>query len=143
MFQLDENFLKDIGLDDLPEEQKKPFLQYVYDKLELAVGMELAAGLTDAQEEEFGQVIDRNEDVIVTWIAKNTPYYHEDEAFKRIMQAYGITDPNNKNLRDEYVATKWLEINRPNYRDIVLNTMESLKREISSNKEAILSAQDS
>lgn len=142
MFQLDEQFLKDIGLNDLPEEQKKPFLQYVYDKLELAVGMELAAGLTDAQEEEFGYIIDRRDDIISAWIAKNAPDYQQDEAFKRIMQAYNITNPNSKDLRDEYAATKWLEINRPNYREIVLNTMESLKQEIASNKDALLNAQD-
>lgn len=141
MFQLDEQFLIDIGLNDLPEEQKKPFLQYVYDKLELAVGMELASGLTEQQEEEFGAIIDRREDVIVSWLNANTPDYREDEGFVRIMRTYNITDPNDKNLRDEFAATKWLEVNRPDYRDIVINTMAALKSEISNNKDAILSSQ--
>ncbi len=142
MFQLDDQFLTDIGLNDLPEEQKKPFLQYVYDKLELAVGIELADGLTEAQENEFGDIIDRRDDVITNWLQTHTPNYQNDESFKRIMQAYNISDVNDKTLRDEYAATKWLEINRPNYREIVLNTMNSLKQEIASNKDAILSAQD-
>ena len=141
MFQLDDQFLTDIGLNDLPEEQKKPFLQYVYDKLELAVGMELASGLTEQQEEEFGAIIDRREDVIVSWLNANTPDYREDEGFVRIMRTYNITDPNDKNLRDEFAATKWLEVNRPDYRDIVINTMAALKAEIASNKDAILSSQ--
>ncbi len=141
MFQLDEQFLIDIGLNDLPEEQKKPFLQYVYDKLELAVGMELASGLTEQQEEEFGAIIDRREDVIVSWLNANAPDYREDEGFVRIMRTYDITDPNDKNLRDEFAATKWLEVNRPDYRDIVINTMAALKSEISNNKDAILSSQ--
>ena len=138
---LDKQFLKDIGLDDLPEEQKKPFLQYVYDKLELAVGMELAAGLTEEQEEEFGYIIDRRDDVITSWIAQYAPNYQDEEAFQRIMQTYGVSDPNDKSLRDEYAATKWLEVNCPTYREIVMNTMESLKQEIINNKEAILGAQ--
>ena len=142
MFQLDDQFLTDIGLNDLPEEQKKPFLQYVYDKLELAVGMELADGLTEAQENEFGDIIDRRDDVITNWLYDNAPDYKNDEGFKRIMQAYNISDENDRTLRDEYAATKWLETNRPNYREIVLNTMNSLKQEIASNKDAILSAQD-
>ena len=142
MFQLDDQFLEDIGLNDLPEEQKKPFLQYVYDKLELAVGMELASGLTKAQEDEFGYIIDRRDDVITDWISKNTPYYRDDESFRRIMQAYGSTDPDSIDIRDEYVAAKWLEINRPNYREIVLSTMEALKQEIAKNKDEILRAQD-
>jgi len=37
MFQLDEKFLEEIGLNELPEEQKKPFLQHIYDELELRV----------------------------------------------------------------------------------------------------------
>ncbi|MBP9668246.1 hypothetical protein KBD70_00685 [Candidatus Saccharibacteria bacterium] len=142
MFQLDDQFLTDIGLNDLPEEQKKPFLQYVYDKLELAVGMELASGLTEAQENEFGDIIDRRDDVISNWLYNNAPNYKSDDGFRRIMQAYNITDENDKTLRDEYAATKWLEINRPNYREIVLNTMSSLKEEIANNKDAILNSQD-
>lgn len=142
MFQLDDQFLTDIGLNDLPEDQKKPFLQYVYDKLELAVGMELAEGLTEAQEEEFGRIIDRNNDVITNWLSLNAPNYQEDEGFKRIMQAYNLTDPNDLSLRDEYAATKWLEVNRPNYKEIVLNTMNAIKSEIASNKDAILGVQE-
>ncbi len=140
MFQLDEQFLADIGLNEMPEEQKKPFLQYVYDKLELAVGMELAAGLTDAQEAEFGEIIDRNDNVITAWLATNAPNYQQDQAFTRIMQAYNITNPNDKALRDEYAATKWLEVNRPNYRETVLATMDAIKQEIAANKDAILNA---
>ena len=102
MFQLDDQFLTDIGLNDLPEEQKKPFLQYVYDKLELAVGMELADGLTEAQENEFGDIIDRRDDIIANWLQVHAPNYQNDESFKRIMQAYNISDVNDKTLRDEY-----------------------------------------
>ena len=60
MFQLDEKFLEDIGLNDLPEEQKKPFLQHIYDELELRVGTKLSDGMSDEQLEEFESIIDRN-----------------------------------------------------------------------------------
>ena len=53
MFQLDENFLNDIGLGSLPEAQKKPFLQHIYEELELRVGTRLSDGLSDEQLEEF------------------------------------------------------------------------------------------
>ena len=42
MFQLDDNFLKELGLDQLPDEQKKPFLQHIYSELELRVGERLS-----------------------------------------------------------------------------------------------------
>ena len=47
-------------------------------------------------------------------------------------------DPNNPGLKDEFAATKWLEVNRPDYRDVVAATMDELKKEIMTNRDAIL-----
>ena len=55
MFQLDDKFLADIGLNDLPEEQKKAFLQHIYDELELRVGTKLSDGMSDEQLEEIAK----------------------------------------------------------------------------------------
>ena len=49
MFQLNEEFLKELGLDKLPQEQQKPFLQHIYSELELRVGERLSQGMSDAQ----------------------------------------------------------------------------------------------
>ncbi len=137
MFQLDDKFLQDLGLDQLPEEQRQAFLQHIYEELELRVGTELSDGMSDAQLEEFESIIDKNEAVITGWIAQHAPNFYQDEAFGRLQQATGL-DVNDPNLRDEYVATKWLELNRPDYRDVVARTLETLKQEIVSNREAIL-----
>jgi hypothetical protein len=138
MFQLDDKFLQDLGLDQLPEEQRQAFLQHIYNELELRVGTELSDGMSDAQLEEFEAIIDKNEEVINNWIAQYAPNYHQDEAFVRLQQATGL-DVNDPVLRDEFVATKWLEVNRPDYRDVVARVLEALKQEIMSNREAILS----
>ncbi len=138
MFQLYDKFLQDLGLDQLPEEQRQAFLQHIYNELELRVGTELSDGMSDAQLEEFEAIIDKNEEVINNWIAQYAPNYHQDEAFVRLQQATGL-DVNDPVLRDEFVATKWLEVNRPDYRDVVARVLEALKQEIMSNREAILS----
>jgi hypothetical protein len=137
MFQLDDQFLNDVGLGNLPEEQKKPFLQHTYDQLEYKVGIRLSEGMSDAQLEEFESIIDRKEDVIVTWLSTHAPNYQNEEVFTRLMQASNLpaTDPG---LRAEYAATKWLEVNRPDYRDVVAATLEEIKQEIIGNKDAIL-----
>jgi len=137
MFQLDDQFLTDIGLADLPEEQKKPFLQHVYDQLEYRVGVRLSEGMTDAQLEEFEAIIDRKEDVVNNWIQTNAPGYAAEEVFHKIQQASGLA-ADNPALKAEYAATKWLEVNRPDYRDVVAKTLDELKTEINSNKDAIL-----
>lgn len=137
MFQLDDQFLKDIGLADLPEEQRKPFLQHVYDQLEYRVGVRLSEGMSDAQLEEFEAIIDRKEDIVNTWIQANAPSYAAEEVFKKIQQASGLA-ADNPVLKAEYAATKWLEVNRPDYRDVVAATLNELKSEINNNRDVIL-----
>lgn len=140
MFQLDDKFLEDVGLSGLPEDQKKPFLQHIYDELELRVGTRLSDGMTDAQLTEFESIIDRKDDTIIAWLTQNVPDYHNDEAFSRIQQATGL-DSNDPGLRAEYAATKWLEINRPDYRDVVAAVLDEIKQEITSGRDAILGSQ--
>ena len=137
MFQLDDQFLTDIGLADLPEEQRKPFLQHVYDQLEYRVGVSLSEGMTDEQLEEFEAIIDRKEDVVSNWIQTNAPGYAAEEVFQKIQKASGLA-ADNPVLKAEYAATKWLEVNRPDYRDVVAQTLGELKSEINSNRDAIL-----
>ena len=137
MFQLDDQFLADLGLAGMPEEQKKPFLQHTYVQLETKVGFRLSEGMSDAQLEEFESIIDRKEDVIVNWLSTHAPNYQSEEIFLRLMEASKLpaTDPT---LRAEYAATKWLEVNRPDYRDVVAATLDEIKQEILQSRDAIL-----
>jgi hypothetical protein len=140
MFQLDDKFLEEVGLAGMPDEQKKPFLQHIYDELELRVGTKLSEGMSDGQLEEFESIIDRKDDIVTAWLAEHVPDYYNDQAFGRIQQATGL-DVNDPGLRAEYTATKWLEVNRPDYRDVVASVLAELKKEIGGNKDALLSNQ--
>lgn len=137
MFQLDDKFLQELGLDQLPEEQKKPFLEHIYSELELKVGTRLSDGLSDTQLEEFEKIIDRDEAAIDAWLSLHAPTYMQEENFTRLQQATKLeaTDPR---LKSEFAATKWLEVNRPDYRQVVAAVLEELKKEIIANRDAIL-----
>ena len=137
MFQLDDKFLADIGLNDLPDDQKQAFLQHIYEELELRVGTRLSDGLSDQQLEEFEKIIDRDQATIDSWLTAHVQDYLNDEVFQRMQQALKLeaTDPT---LKAEYVATKWLEVNRPDYRDVVKAVLDELKGEIVANRDAIL-----
>lgn len=137
MFQLDDKFLADIGLDSLPADQKQAFLQHIYEELELRVGTKLSDGLSDAQLEEFEKIIDRDQATIDGWLAAHVQDYANDPIFQRMQQALKL-DPADPTLKAEYVATKWLEVNRPDYRDVVKQVLDELKTEIMSNRDAIL-----
>ena len=137
MFQLDEKFLEDIGLNEMPEEQKKPFLQHIYNELELRVGTKLSDGMSDAQLEEFESIIDRKNKVIVAWLTKYAPNYHNDASFIQLQKTTGL-DVNDSTLRAEYAATKWLEVNRPDYRNVVAQVLADLKNEVIASRDVIL-----
>lgn len=137
MFQLDDKFLADIGLDSLPDDQKQAFLQHIYEELELRVGTKLSDGLSDAQLEEFEKIIDRDQATIDGWLAAHVQNYTTDQIFQRMQQALKL-DPADPTLKAEYVATKWLEVNRPDYRDVVKQVLEELMGEIMANRDAIL-----
>ena len=137
MFQLDDNFLKELGLDRMPEEQRKPFLEHIYSELELRVGERLSQGMSDAQLDEFANIIDKVPGAVDAFLDKHAPYYTEEPMFQRLVQATGVA-ADDPRLRNEYAATKWLEVNRPDYRNVVATVMEELKREIMANREAIL-----
>ena len=137
MFQLDEKFLKELGLDRLPEEQRKPFLQHIYSELELRVGERLSQGMSEAQLDEFANIIDKTPGVVEGFLAKYAPNYQQEPMFQRLLQASGAAADDTR-LRDEFAATKWLEVNRPDYRDVVAAVMNELKKEIIANRDAIL-----
>lgn len=137
MFQLDDNFLKDLGLDQLPNEQKQAFLQHIYSELELRVGTRLSDGLSDTQLEEFEKIIDRNEEAIDLWLSQNAPNFSQEEGFQKLQQATNL-DSGDPRLKSEYAATKWLEVNRPDYRNVVAQVLEELKQEIAGNRDVIL-----
>lgn len=140
MYQLDDKFLDDLGLGGLPEDQKKPFLQHIYNELELRVGTRLSEGLTDEQLDEFEAIIDHKDEIVNPWIERFVPDYRQQESFQRLVTELNIP-ADSQHAKAEYAATRWLELNRPNYRQVVSETLESLKSEIVSNRDVILGAQ--
>lgn len=77
MFQLDDNFLASLGLGAMPADEKEAFLSYVYEELELRVGMELSKDLSDEQLEQFEKLADSDQDAALQWLEKHCPNYKE------------------------------------------------------------------
>ena len=94
--EFDDKFLADMGLSAMPEEQKRDFLAYVQEELEIRIGERISRGLSPAQLNEFD----------------------------------AITDPVE--------AAKWLEANRPDYREIVSRTIAEMKEEIRENRNRLI-----
>ena len=73
--QFDENFLQEMGLSAMPEDQKQAFLNYVKEELEVRIGERISKGLTEVQLNEF-DLIDNHADA-TEWLEKNRPDYRE------------------------------------------------------------------
>ncbi len=139
MFRLDDSFLDELGLGQLPDEQKQAFLDHIYSQLELRVGTQLSAGLSDAQLAEFESFVDRNADKVYTWISTYAPAYAMDPSFIELQRKVPAgTDPIV--VLAEYASLKWLGINRPDYKQVVARVLEELKQEIIVNRDAILAS---
>ena len=137
MFQLNDDFLKELGLDGLPEDQRRAFLEHIYNELETRVGMRLSEGLSDEQLQEFESFMDREEDKIRGWLASHVADYANDPTFIQLEQSLAEGTPEVAVLA-EYASLKWLSMNRPDYREVVRTVLDELKKEIIGNREAIL-----
>lgn len=78
MFKLDNNFLKELGLDSLPPDEKNKMLAQIYETLEMRVGVRLASGMSDAQLDEFEGYINKNDEAgALKWLETNFPNYKD------------------------------------------------------------------
>jgi hypothetical protein len=137
MFQLDDKFLQDLGLDQLPEDQKQAFKEHIYSELELRVGVRLSEGLSDVQLSEFESFVDRDDEKVHAWVSAHAPDYLNDQAYVQL-RANSPQGVDGAALLAEYASLKWLGMNRPNYREVVAQVLEELKKEIMGSRDVIL-----
>jgi hypothetical protein len=137
MFQLDDQFLTDVGLATLPDDQKQAFLQHIYQELEYRVGVRLSEGLSDEQLAEFESFIDRDDEKVNAWVTANAPDYANDQAYQQLKSSVPEGTDEGAILA-EFASLKWLGLNRPDYRQVVAAVLDELKKEIRDNREAFL-----
>lgn len=78
MFKLDDNLLKELGLGELPADEKNKMLAHIYETLEMRVGMKLAEKMTNEQLDEFEGFIDKNDEAgALKWLETNFPNYKQ------------------------------------------------------------------
>lgn len=94
--KFNDEFLAEVGLSAMPEDQKQDFLNYVQEELEVRIGERISRGLSEELLNEFDAITDSGE------------------------------------------AAKWLEKNRPDYREIVSRTIAEMKEEIRANRSKLL-----
>jgi len=136
MYKFDDNFLESVGLAGMPAEQKEAFLQYAQDQLEVRIGEKMSEGLSDEQLDEFERIIDNDQATLDKWIA-GAGDYKNDAIYQKLAENIGGSD---QDVLGDYVTAKWLNQNCPQYQQIIQDSIEALRAEISENKEALLAS---
>lgn len=135
--KFDDNFLSEVGLSNLPEDQKQAFLNHAQEELELRVGTKMSEGLTEAQIEEFEGIMENDQQVIRKVVSELGMDFRTDPIYKKVLDKYGVSE-GTWEIISEYLSIKWIQKNRPNYHEIVQSTVDELKNEIRSGQSQIL-----
>lgn len=137
--KFDDDFLSEVGLSNLPQEQKESFLKQAKEELELRVGEKMSQGLSDAQIEEFEGIMKNDQDVIRKVVSELGSDFRNDPIYQKLLERNGVTE-GTWEIIGEYLSIKWIQKNRPDYHDIVKSSIEELKAEIKADSSKILNA---
>ena len=137
--KFDDNFLNEVGLSELPEDQKQDFLAQTKEELEARVGNKMSQGLTDAQITEFEGIMANDQQVIRKVVSELGMDFRKDPIYQKLLENYGVKE-GTWEIISEYLSIKWVQKNCPNYAQIVSEVINELKAEIKQNSAAILAA---
>lgn len=73
--RIDEQFMKEVGLDKMPAAEKQAFMEHAEEELEVRVGQSIGAYLSAAQMDEFENIDDMQ--AAASWLEKNVPNFRE------------------------------------------------------------------
>lgn len=73
--RIDEDFLKEVGLSVMPDEQKKAFLAYAEEELEVRIGEKISEGVDPEKLKEFENLND--DAAALAWLKENKPDFAE------------------------------------------------------------------
>ncbi len=73
--RVDEDFLEEVGLGEMPEDEKAAFMEHAREELEMRVGQSISSILTDAQLAEFDEIVD--DEAAADWLQENAPNYRD------------------------------------------------------------------
>lgn len=136
MFQVDDDFLDSLGLQSLAGAEREEFKRYLRSTLQERVGERLTEGMSDDTLDEFGLFMDGNVAGMKQWLDRHLPGYENSQDFIEFQR--NNAGASESDILSSYGSLAWLQVNRPDYPDVVRDTMEELRQEIISNRDAIL-----
>ena len=135
MFQFNDEFLKSVGLENLPDDQKQDFLEYAQEQFETRIGEAMMSKLTEAQQDEFDKISSDDPEAIQKVLDRYNDY-ENDFTYRRLIK----NGADEQQAKSDYAVVKWLDENFPNYNNEINNILADLQSEIFAQKDKILAA---
>lgn len=121
--QLNRAFLEECGLGAVPEHAQDSLLDLVTAELEQRVGRELSDGMSEAQLLEFEGLVDCTPEAVLRWSAAHPAGETQTALHERAASG----DRSALAELADFSCSQWLEVNRPDYRAIVVAAYERLR----------------
>lgn len=138
MIKIDEKFLDEVGLSQMPEEKKSDFISQTQEELENRVGEKMSEGMTLNQLREFDGIMNNDRNTMIH-VLSQIGDYREDELYQKLLKRHGVEE-GTLEILGEYLSVKWIQINRPDYANITASVADELKNEIIGSRAQILAA---
>lgn len=124
-FQLDDAWLDDVGLAQLPQTLRLSYRKFAYSQLRYFVGLGLAWRMSDRRTSEFSRLL-RDAEYSLAWATRFAPGFSSDRSFLKLKSEY--PEASESRLTREWGSTKFLELHAPHYRDFVQFGARALTR---------------
>lgn len=138
MIKVDDRFLTEVGLQNMPEPQRTAFMTEIQIELENRVGEKMSEGMTQEQLEEFDGIMQKDRNVMIKFLTKLGDY-RQDEIYQKLLQKYNVAE-GTLEILSEYLSVKWIQLNRPDYAQVARDIENEFKQEIISKRGEIVAA---
>ncbi len=75
MIRVDDDFMREVGLEAMPSDEKTPFMKDAEEELEVRIGQEIGGMMSEEQLEEFEVMTDAV--MAAEWLEENIPNYRK------------------------------------------------------------------
>lgn len=131
MFEIDDKFYEETGLNAMPPQELAAFKNHIEEEAQVRIGERISDGLPLDLLDQFEKIIDGDVNFAKEWLAANAPDYRNDELFKASLQmSNGQETPETIT---QIAGIMWLQKNRPDFGKIIEDVTNEMKSEIRAN----------
>jgi hypothetical protein len=124
MFGIDDKFLEEIGIANMPEPARGQLVEGIQQTIQDRVLIQLADQINEFLTDELEQ-INSSPEFAEHWLKKNLPHYAGSSDYKQFAENIPA-----ENVTQLYAQTKWFEMNLPTYPATVAQVIDDVKQEL-------------